>query len=311
MKSIKALFFLTLLLILEKTVFGQSKISDKFKTKLEIINKQISQAFIDKKVEVLINHFDTDAVCMPEFQPTLKGTDAIKDYYTEIINRRQITTFNKTISETIQLKSNIAEIGTFTTTYQSIEGQKTTLNGKYLNIWTLQTNGNLKLKAESFGYLHSIDNPTLHLVKISKDYLGYKFPQQSKTTNDLAFQLRALNTLMEKSVQTRDGNLRADFFTDDATFMPFADSSKVGIKSIRTHLIAYNSYPVKIDTISIYNEYFEDCGNFIIEYPRFYVKWHTADNSGVGSGKGIRIWKREKNCSLKLYREIGIHDHIE
>lgn len=311
MKSFKAFFLLTVLFLIGNSVFGQSNSSDKFKSKIEITNKQISKAFIDKKVETIINHFDKDAFCMPEFQPTMKGIDAIKEYYTEIVNRRQITSFNKTILETIQLKNNIVEIGTFTTTYQNIEGQKSTLNGKYFNIWTLKINGDLKLKAESFGYLHSIDNPTLHLVKISKEYSGYKFPQQSKTTNDLAFQLKALNTLMEKSVQTRDGNLRADFFTDDAIFMPFADSSKVGIKSIRTHLIAYNSYPVKIDTINIYNEYFEACNNYVIEYPRFHVKWHTSDNSGVGSGKGIRIWKREKNCSLKIYREIGIHDHIE
>jgi ketosteroid isomerase-like protein len=302
--------FATLLFVCN-SVFGQSNSSDKFKNKIEIKNKQISQAFIDKKAEVIITLFEKDAICMPEFQPTMKGTDAIAEYYTEIVNRRQTTSFSKAILETIQLKNNIVEIGTFTTTYQNIEGQKTTLNGKYLNIWMLHSNGDLKLKAESFGYLHSIDNPTLHLAKISKEHSTYKFPHQPETTKDLGFQLKAFNILMEKSVQARDGNLRADFFTDDATFMPFADSSKVGIKSIRTHLIAYNSYPVKIDTISIYNEYFEDCGNFIIEYPRFYVKWHTADNSGVGSGKGIRVWKREKNCSIKLYREIGIHDHIE
>jgi hypothetical protein len=94
---------------------------------------------------------------------------------------------------------------------------------------------------------------------------------------------------MEKSVRTRDGTLRADFFTDDAIFMPFADSIKVVIKSIRTLLIAYNRYPVTNDSIDIFNEYFEDCENFVIEYPSFFVKWHTSDNSGVGSGKGIRI----------------------
>jgi ketosteroid isomerase-like protein len=304
------LFFLIIILcFVNNSVIGQPNNLYKFKGKIEIINKQIAQAFINKNVETIINQFDKDAICMPELQPTMKGRDAIKECYAEILNRRQITLFNKTIVETIQLKNNIAEIGRFNISYNNVDGQTTTLNGKYFNIWTLQNNGDLKLKAESFGYFHNIDNPTLHLVTISKEHSSYTFPQPSPSTNGLSFQLKALNTLMEKSVQTRDGNLRADFFTDDAIFMPFADSSKVGIKSIRTHLIAYNSYPVKIDTISIYNEYFEDCGNFVIEYPRFYVKWHTSDNSGIGTGKGIRIWKREKNCSLKLYREIGIHDH--
>ncbi len=311
MKSFRTFICLTLLGLMGNSIFGQSKSSDNYKSKIEEKNKQISKAFIDKKVEIISSLFDKDAICMPEFQPTMKGTEAIKEYYVEILNRRQTTSFSKTILETIRLKNNIVEIGTYNTTYQNIDRKQTTLNGKYLNIWIVQSNGDLKLKAESFGYLQNIDNPTFQLVKISKKHSSYNFPQQPNENNDLAFQLKALNALMEKSVQTRDGNLRAEFFTDDGVFMPFADSAKVGMKNIRTHLIAYNNYPVKIDTISIYNEYFEDCGNFIIEYPRFYVKWHTSDNSGVGSGKGIRIWKREKNCSLRLYREIGIHDHIE
>lgn len=307
----KAFPLLTLLFFIDNSVNGQLNNNNRFKDKIEIINKQISRAIIEKKVETIMSYFDKDAFCMPEFQSLMKSTASIKEYYTEILNRRQIISFQKKISETITLKNNIAEIGTFTTTYITTDGQKTTINGKYLNIWAVEKNDILKLKAESFGYFHSIDKPSNHIVKISKELSNHKFPEPNQTDKDLSFQLLAMNTLMEKSVRTRNGNLRADFFTNDAIFMPFADSSKIGINSIRTHLIAYNSYPVSIDTISIYNEYFEDCQNYVIEYPRFYVKWHTSDNSGAGSGKGIRIWRREKDCSLKIYREIGIHDHIE
>jgi ketosteroid isomerase-like protein len=311
MKTLKIVIHLIFSFFLTISVFGEAKSIDSYRRKIEENNKQIAKVFVDKNIEILINHFDEGAICMPEFQPSMKGTLAIKEFYRGIINRRQTISFNKIISETIQLKNNIVEIGTFTTNYLDSEGIKTTLNGKYLNIWVLQSNRDLKLKAESFGYLHRVENPTMHLVKLSNEYSAYKFSQRVETSNDLSFQLLALNTLMEKSVRMRDGNLRTEFFTDDAIFMPFSDSSKVGIKSIRKHLIDYNSYPVKIDSIAIYNEYIEDCTNYVIEYPRFYVKWHTSDNSGVGSGKGIRIWRREKNCSLKLYREIGIHDHIE
>jgi ketosteroid isomerase-like protein len=311
MINFKAFFLLTVLFCIDNYVIGQSKNNDGIKNKIELINKQISQAFIDKKIEIIISYFERDAICMPEFQSTMKGTDAIKEYYTAILNRRQINSYNKTVSETIQLKNNIAEVGTFSIKYKTNDGQNSNLKGKYLNIWTLQKNGTLKLKAESFGYFHNIDNPTLHVVKLSKESSDYTFVEPTQNNSSLAFQLKALNTLMEKSVQTRNGNLRADFFTDDAVFMPYADSSKIGMKSIRAHLIAYNSYPVSIDTINIYNVYFEDCSNFVIEYPRFYVKWHTSDSSGVGSGKGIRIWRRENDCSLKLYREIGIHDYME
>jgi ketosteroid isomerase-like protein len=311
MKRYFILLLLSLSIFLKSSVIAQLKTDQSFKGKIESKNKQISNALIAAKIDMLIDNFDDDAVCMPEFQPTMKGKHAIKEYYSEILKRRQIISFDKAISETIQLKNNIAEIGTFTLTYKTSDMPRTALHGKYLNIWVIQQNGDLKLKAESFGYLHAVDNPTSHVVTITKGLTNSASPKQSQRITDLAFQLKALNTLMEKCVQTRDGNLRADFFTDDAIFMPFADSAKVGMTSIRKHLIAYNSYPVKIDSINIYNEYFEDCDEYVVEYPKFYVKWRTSENSGVGSGKGIRIWRREKNCSLKLFREIGIHDHLE
>jgi ketosteroid isomerase-like protein len=311
MKCLLTLLLLSLSLFVNSSVIAQLKTNESFEDKIQIKNKQISNALIAAKIDMLIDNFDDDAVCMPEFQPTMKGKLALKEYYSEILKRRQIISFNKIISETIQLKNDVAEIGTFTVTYKTSDVLSTTLHGKYLNIWMIQQNGNLKLKAESFGYLHAVDNPASHVVAITKGLTNSASAKQSQRINDLAFQLKALNTLMEKCVQTRDGNLRADFFTNDAIFMPFADSAKVGMTSIRKHLIAYNSYPVKIDSINIYNEYFEDCDEYVLEYPKFYVKWRTSENSGVGSGKGIRIWRREKNCSLKLFREIGIHDHLE
>lgn len=311
MRSVNAFFLFTGLCFIGNAVVGQPNTPKDFRKEIELCHQKIASALKEENIEMLVEHFDKEIVCMPEFQPTIKGKNSLKEYYSEIFHRRQYISFEKKISEIIPMQNNIVEIGIFTTIYKTREGVTNTLKGKYLNIWTIQKNGNILLKAESFGYIHAVDNPQSHVVTLSKELSNNKFSQQTQINHDLGFQLTALNTLMEKSVQTRDGNLRADFFTEDAIFMPFADSLKIGMKSIRTHLIAYNSYPVVIDTISIYNEYFEACGEYVIEYPRFYVKWHTSDLAGAGSGKGIRIWKREKNCSFKLYREIGIHDHIE
>jgi len=250
-------------------------------------------------------------VSMPEYQLSMKGVDAIKEYYRELLSRRKTKDFTKKILELIVLKGNVAEIGTFTTTYTNGNNIQTTLDGKYFNIWSVKENGSLKLKAESYGYFKAIDTPSSHVVKVANQGAGRITIQPTMLNKNLAFQLQALNALMEKSVKNRDGNLRADFFTEDAVFMPYADSLKKGMPAIRSHLIAYNSYPVTIDSISIYNVYVEDCSEFVIEYPMFYVEWHIPGHSGIGSGKGIRIWRREADCSLKLFREIGVHDHLE
>jgi hypothetical protein len=117
---------------------------------------------------------------------------------------------------------------------------------------------------------------------------------------------------MEKGVRIRDGVLRSEFFTEDARFMPFADSTKTGIEQLKPYLIAYSTRGnVTIDSIACYTYHHEDFNDFILEYAMFKVKWRVPDVSGMTEGKGIRIWKRQKDKSLKLYREIGTHDHLK
>jgi ketosteroid isomerase-like protein len=279
---------------------------------VQTANNQFVDAFLKENIDKLVTFYTADAVCMPDYQSSMKGVGAIKEYYQQIFGRMQVTSFSKKTMETISIRNNVIEIGTFSLSYSGeTTNPAVTLNGKYFNIWTLQQNGLLKLKAESYGYFHAVENPKILVAKTTSTSDENSAKPKTKATSNLHFELDALNTLMEKSVRTRDGNLRADFFTHDAIFMPFADSMKTGMVKIRNHLLEYNSGNVIIDSISIYNTYVEDLGSFVIEYPRFYVKWRYAENSGTGQGKGIRLWKRGADCSLKLYREIGLHDHVE
>jgi hypothetical protein len=181
-----------------------------------------------------------------------------------------------------------------------------TLSGKYWNVWTTQSDGNFKLTGESFGYFHQVTHPeTLVIPGNSKQ------PDDSDITSkkEIPFELKAYNALMEKGVRTRDGNLRADFFTEDGTFFPFADTAVTGIGKIRPYLVAYSSGgTVSIDSIMCYTYAFENANEYVLEYDMFKVKWSLPDATGRTEGKGIRIWKRQPDRSLRLYREIGTHN---
>jgi hypothetical protein len=129
---------------------------------------------------------------------------------------------------------------------------------------------------------------------------------------EMPFELKAYNALMEKGVRTRDAALRASFFTDDGSFFPFADTTVTGMGQIKPYLIAYSSRgEVSIDSIQCYTYDFEQSDNYILEYDMFKVRWSTVDLTGRTEGKGIRIWKRQYDHSLRLYREIGTHNHIK
>jgi ketosteroid isomerase-like protein len=301
------------LLLMLASIGGRSQTSNPYKvrTQLEGVAAQLKSVWVEKDLQRLMTHYTSNAMSMPEYQPTLEGAEAIKLYYAEMFKRYPIFTFDKQQQEVIVMDHHVAEFGTFTLTYGSknnADGKVET--GKYFNIWVMLPDNSLKIEAESFGYFRNVTNPSDLIIKAASAIKSEK-QQTDQSAKSIGFQLEALNTLMEKAVTNRDASLRADYFTTDAVFMPFADSSKVGLKNISEHLIAYNVGNVTIDSISIYNTGFVMDELYVIEYPRFYVQWRLPEMKGTSQGKGIRIWRREPDCSLKIFREIGLHDYTE
>ena len=279
--------------------------------KIQDANILLTQSFLNKNITEVIKFYDEDVVYMPEYQATLKGTKQVKDYLMQLMMKRECTAFSKKTMEIFATKNRAVEIGVFSISLRNAnEHNISNLTGKYINVWDIG-NKEVKILSEAYGYFTNVDNPSNFTVT------SMHHPDENNNLVDttkessITFQLKAYNALMEKAVRNRNGDLRADFFTEDAVFMPFADTFKTGMKVLRPYLIGYNSYPVTIDSISIYNIHSENTGNFVIEYPMFYVKWHNTQNSGIGSGKGIRLWRKENDCSLKILREIGIHDYRE
>lgn len=253
--------------------------------------------------------YDENAISMPEYQPTLTGIREIGAYYKEIFQRQDIKTFQREAEEVINLGNTIIEIGTFRKEYSDSETDTLLMqNGKYWNVWNIQSDGSLKLKGEAFGFFHHVEDPEALTVAFQNNgtdkpetYLNKKIP----------FELKAYNALMEKGVRTRNGVLRAEFFTDDAQFWPFAEPTVTGMEEIKPYLMAYSSRgEVTIDSIDCYTFHYEAFEDYVLEYAKFKVKWTVPDFSGRTEGKGIRIWKRQEDKSLKLYREIGMHDHL-
>jgi ketosteroid isomerase-like protein len=255
-----------------------------------------------------LSHYDENAISMPEYQTILQGSDQIETFYETIFQRQNVKTLQRKAGEVIDLGKTIVEIGTFKKEYTHPENDTLiTQSGKYWNVWDVKADGTLKLKGEAFGFFHPVKDPEMLVVKNTPMEVS-----DISSDSETSFELKAYNALMEKGVRNRDGVLRSEFFTDDGSFMPFADSTVTGMAKIKPYLIAYSSRgKVTIDSISCYtyhSEYFDD---HVLEYAKFRVKWSTPQFSGRTQGKGIRIWKRQEDRSLKLYREIGTHNHLE
>jgi ketosteroid isomerase-like protein len=302
--------FLLLLVLLFSTCSVKkttNKISfDAVEPRIKKLTEKITKSERNDDLEGFLMYYDSTIISMPEYQLTLTGLNEVGAFYKEIFAKQKVKNFKKNIEEIIVIDSTLIEIGTFKKEYEDSKTDSTvTQNGKYWSIWLAKSDGSFKIKGEAFGYFHPIKNPEGLVVQLTN-----KQPDESEIllTKQIPFELKAYNALMEKGVRNRDGVLRSEFFTDNGSFMPFADTTVTGMDKLKPYLIAYNNGNVTIDSITCYTYDFEDFGNHILEYDMFKVKWSVSGFSGRTEGKGIRIWKRQEDNSLKLFREIGTHN---
>lgn len=280
------------------------------RSKLEELKVRFEKLAIEEDIEGRLQHYAANVISMPEYQPMLHGLAQVRMYYEEMARRQDVRRYARQIEEVIELDMAVVELGTFDTEYtRPAQTAPVHEQGKYWNVWAIQPDGSLKLESEIWGYFSPIANPASLFVRIDGESSGTPPPAADRDPR-IQFELLALNTLMQEAVRTRDGGLRAGFFAADAIFMPHGDSPKRGIDEIREHLVEYNSGPVTIDSISIRTHDLRTSAGYVIEYPKFHVAWRTPDASGTSSGQGLRIWRRDPDCTLRLYREIGTHDFL-
>lgn len=281
--------------------------TQKTEQQITLLSKKMTEAELRSQLPKVMDYYDHRALSMPEYQLTLTGRNQIQEYYAEMFKRQQIKTFQRHPIEFIHLKTTIVEIGLFEKEYTCSDVDSLiTTRGKYWNVWSSRPDGTYRITGNIFNYFHPVSNPETLVIETSQ-----KQPDESELKTIQPFELKAYNALMEKGVRQRNASLRYSFFTDDAILYPFADTVYNGIDQIKSHLIEYSSRgSVTIDTVNCYTYAFEDHGSYILEYAMFKVKWSQKDISGRTEGKGIRIWKRQPDKSLRLFREIGTHNFL-
>lgn len=277
------------------------------KQQLQVLSDVLIQSEKNNDLNKFLSYYDGNAVSMAEYQPTLQGIDEIKAYYNEIFQRQNIKSLQRKIEEFIQLKGTIIEIGTFTKAYTNLNADTVvTLNGKYWKVWAVKPDGSFKLKGEAFGYFHPVKDPKALTVKFESD----KSAAYSDQT--IPLELRAYNALNENYVRLKDGALRSEFYTDDARYMPSQEPTLTGMGEIKPYLMDYSKRgDINFDSLAVYTYHYEYFTDYILEYSKVKVKWSTATASGRTEGKGIRLWKRQDDKSIKIYRHIGTHNHLE
>lgn len=272
-------------------------------------NAELSATWLSGDIDRRMVHYASDSVSNPDYQPRLYGPRSIARYYQVLASRLRVGAYARRATELIALSDETTlELGRFEITCApAAGGVSRTLQGRYANLWRRQSDSALKLKAEVWGYLQRIDDPAAYSLGEHETAGRAAPPGDPKVEAELA----RLNRLDAEAVRTYDAAAKIARYADDAIYMPYADTPKVGIDEIRAHLVRYTEQGrgVTFESVRVWNEGFEVLDDYVVEYPNFEVRWRNGADSGIVSGGGLRLWRRQADGSLTMLRQIATHDH--
>lgn len=311
MRQTKFIFLLAAIICLNvSSVFAQPQVNtdEKIVAHLKKFRSDYAKSILERKPEIILNYYAESVRLMPEFQKTVMGKSNALSYHKAFSARFDVQEFSRNEIEILDLGSRVVELGMFATkmTLKSTN-QKIELKGKYQNIWEKLDNGKLALITEAWNYNHQVEIaeqlkfegvPTVHVA------LEAHLPVNSK----ISFELSALNRLMEITITQHDSKIWSQFYTDDGMFIYSSNPIYEGRKSLDEFLEKHAKELPVFEKLDVRNDRIDDLGNYVIEYASHIAIFRVGDFSGINTGKDIRIWRRGKDCSLKIFRAMAMYD---
>ncbi len=277
-------------------------------------SKDVIDKFTEKYTQMyqnedfsIVKDFYSDSIrLMPEFQETVMDLEDVASYYKALFERFTIKEYNRSIHEMLDLGSRIIEIGQFNMKLSDLEGEYA-LEGKYVNIWIVQADKSLKLFTEAWNYNHEIDFG--HKL-VFKEVPSTRMALQAHVpiTDNISFELAGLNALMELIISEHDGKLWSKFYADDGISLHSFAPMNIGRKELDTYYLEHAEEMPVFEKLDVRTDRIEELDGYVIEYATAIANWRMDEWSGISTSKNIRIWKRQSNGSLKIYRLIAMYD---
>jgi ketosteroid isomerase-like protein len=291
-------------------VFAQPKgnADEKSIAYLKKFRSDYTKSMLNKKSETIVSYYADGIRLMPEFQKTVMGKSNALSYHKAFSARFDIQEFSRDEIEILDLGSRVVELGMFTMKMKlKSTGKEYELKGKYQNIWEKSENGKLSLITEAWNYNHQVgivEQLKFEGVPVVDVALQAHVPINSP----ISFELAALNRLMEITIMQHDSKIWSQFYTDDGMFIYSGNPIYEGRKSLDEFLEKHVNEMAVFEKLDVRNDRVDALGEYVIEYASHIAIVRSGEYSGINTGKDIRIWRREKGGSLKIFRTMAMYD---
>lgn len=268
-----------------------------------------TQAMLAENVEELLKHYATNTRLMPEANPSIFGKENAKRYFDELFKRFKIENYKKSATDFIPLADKlIAESGTFKLTMFNKQAQQLVVSGNYTNLWRKQSKNDWVIDTDIWNFDQWFDfkqELVFNLVPSVVTALGPRIPLD----NELAIELAAYQTLSKDAVLEGDARVMIGTYAEDARQYPNYQPPVVGKKAIEDYWLKHMEQLPTFSMLQNRTDKAEEHGQYIIQHASHIAAYRTASNSGVSTGKHLRIWKRQATGRIKVQLSISAYDN--
>jgi ketosteroid isomerase-like protein len=267
-----------------------------------------AQSLRHKKPGLLAAYYAENVRLMPEFQLTVMGKSNALAYQGAFTDRFDVQQTDRVPLETLDLGTRVVELGTFTTTLTHRQtGRQYVLEGKYQNLWEKSGQGKPVLVTEAWNYNHPVPfADQLRFGGVPAVQVAYQ--AHLPVNSNISFELAALNQLMEAAFTQHDANLSSRFFSDDAAFIYSSNPIYRGRQALDAFFVQHMREMPIFEKLDCRTDRIDVLEGYVIEYASHIAHWRNGESSGVNTGKNLRIWRREKDGSLKMFRQMAMYD---
>lgn len=302
---------LTLISMCPFHTWGQptTKVNEQIISAISKFRAEYCASMLEAKTDRLQRYYSDTLRLMPPFQKTVLGKTNASSYYNAFTDRFMIHICTLKEVEVLDLGPQVLEIGVMTMrmTLKST-GKEFDIAGKYLNLWVKTINNEPRLLTQAWNFDQYYADLHDHLRFENVPSVLIALQPNVPVTNDIQFELAALNRLLDATITNHDGKTWSLYYCDDGKLMAGYYPMSVGRKAIDDYIQMHVKELPTFEELDIRNDRIDELGNYIVEYASHIASWKNGNRSGVGLGKNIRIWRREPNHALKLFRSITMYD---
>ncbi|HMG92682.1 MAG TPA: nuclear transport factor 2 family protein [Chryseolinea sp.] len=310
MKPIIYLYLLAILCLNANTLLAQSlnQTDEKTTAFLKQFRSDYNKHMLNNKQELITVYYADEIRLMPAFQKTIMSKGNALVYHKAFSARFDINEYEREAIETLDLGARVVETGLFTMKLKlRSSGKEYEVNGKYQDIWKKLENNKLSLITQAWNHNDRTEIDE-HFRFVEVPAVQTAFQTHVPVNSNISFELAALNKLLEVCIIQGDNKVWSQFYTDDVILIANFNPIQQGRKAVEKYLEEeVNGMPV-FEKLDIRNDEIDYLGAYVIEYASHVANWRYGESSGVNTGKNIRIWRREPDGSLKMFRQIGSYD---